>query len=163
MRKINHLNPALFLAVLFLLMFPAGVFANVTKEEALSTAKAKVPSGCAVTEVSFNKKAGTWECEFLSKDKKKEYEVVVEAASGKVLKLEMEKVYDKGGKSVCITASKAKKAVLKRFKGVTVTRVRKAKDDGRYIFRVWFKSAAFHGDAEVNAKTGVVNEWRKFF
>ena len=163
MKRNSHLKSVLSMTLLFLLIFQVSAFASVTKEEALNTAKELVPADCKATEVSCNKKTHVWECEFLTKNKRIEYEVEVDEITGKVKKLEREKIFDKGGKYVRITKAKAKKAVLKLFPDVVITKVKKAKDGGKYIYRVWLTGDGFRGDAEVNAQTAAINEWTKFF
>ena len=83
--------------------------------------------------------------------------------TGEVKKQEMENKADKGGRVVGIRKSVAEKAVRKLFRDAVVTRSKKCMDGGFYIFRVWFRSDAYMGNAEVNAKTGRVIEWTKFF
>lgn len=159
MKNRTHVSALLILAVTCILSFGISAFANVTGDQALAIAQKLVPSCCKVTEVSHHEKDLEWECEFLTKNKKAEYEVVIDETTGKVKKLEMELRHDKGGCRVKISKCKAKKAVLKKFRNAVITRVKKCKDDGFYIYRVWFKGEGYTADAEVNAKTGKVNEW----
>lgn len=165
MKRINrkHLTPALFLTAFFLLAFGITAFANVTKEEALDIAAKVVPAGCTVTELSYDEEDHEWECEFLTKNKVAEYEVNVHEATGRITKIEMEKRHDKGGCHSCISKKRAKKAVTKKFPDAVVTKTKRCKDDGRYIVRVWFYGNGYTGDAEVNASTGKINEWTKYF
>ena len=161
--KRKKLTPALFLTAFFLLSIGTTAFANVTKEEALDIAAKYVPAGCRVTELSYDEESHEWECEFLSKKKANEYEVNVSEATGKVTKIEMEKRHDKGGCCFCISKKRAEKAVKKKFPDAAVTKVKRCKDNGRSIIRVWFCGNGYTGDAEVNASTGKINEWTMFF
>lgn len=159
MKRITRVSALLLLAIMSMLSFGINAFANVTQDQALAIAQKLVPGCCKVTEVSRHEKDLEWECEFLTKNKKAEYEVVVDETTGKVKKLEMEMKHDKGGCRVSINKCKAKKSVLKKFQNAVITKVKKCKDDGFYIYRVWFHGDGYTADAEVNAKTGKVNEW----
>ena len=158
-----HVVPMFLLAVIFTLSLGISASAKVTKEEALNLAKKQVPSCCKVTEVSYDEETHQWECEFLTKRKKAEYEIRVDEETGKIVKIEMEKQCDKGGRCVRISKKKAKKAVMKKFKDATVTKVKLCRDDGFLIFRVSFYGNGYTGNAEVNARTGKINEWTQLF
>ena len=151
------------LFAMVLMTFHISAFADLTKAEALGIARQAVPSGCKVTEVSYDKKDKDWECEFLTKNKKIEYEIKVDGVTGKITKKEMEKQCDKGGCCVRISKKRARNAVAKLFRDAVITKVWKCKDDGFYIYRVLFHGDGYRCNAEVNASTGVVNEWTKYF
>lgn len=163
MKKRLHIFPLFLLTFIFMLSLGISVSAQLTKEEALDRAKKLVPASCKITEVSYDKETHEWECEFLTKNKSCEYEIKVDDNTGKITKIEMEKRRDKGGCFVRISKKRAKKAVTKKFKDAVVTKVKRCKDDGFYIFRVWFYGKGYTGNAEVNASTGKINEWTKYF
>ena len=153
------------LFVICLMAFGISAMADLTKAEILTIARAEVPSGCRLTEASYDKKEKVWECEYLTRNKKIEYEITVEAVSGKVKKKEMENKCNKGAKCDCKSVSKKKvrASVRKLFEDAAITKVKKCRDDGFWIYRVWFHGDGYRGNAEVNAATGVVIEWTKFF
>ena len=163
--KKNRLISALMLFVICLLSFGISAVADLTKAEILAIAKAEVPSGCRMTEADYDKENKEWECEYLTRNKKKEYEIIVDAVSGRVKRKEMENKYDKGAKCGCKSVSKKKvrASVKKLFEDAVITKVKKCKDDGYWIYRVWFHGDGYRANAEVNAATGKVIEWTKYF
>ena len=146
-----------------ILLFGMNAFAQTGKEAALAAAKKEVPSGYKLKDSDHDTEDHQWEFEFLSKNKKTSYEVTVHDTTGKVLKTEMEKRYDNGGKKVVLSKSKAKKTVRKVFKGAKIKSVKKKKDDGRYTYKVKFTYKKASGKAEVNAQTGKVIEWTLYY
>ena len=122
--------------VLCLLLIVPAVLAEVTQQEALQIAKQQVPASYKLFDV--DRERTSYEFEFRSANKKLEYEVTIDKATGKVLEIEFERRNAKGGTSFKITQSKAKKLAKQQFPGATVKKVTKQRSEG-CVYKVKLK------------------------
>ena len=132
----------------------------LSKSNALKIARKTLPSQGYL--IKSEHKKGLWEFTFKNKNRKIEWEVEVSESAKMALKLEMERKQYEGGRRYKISSAKAKSNVLKKFKNITVTKVRKTRDDG-LIYRVSFKHKKYTATADVNAQTGKVQGYTKNF
>ena len=132
----------------------------LSKSNALKIARKALPSQGYL--IKSEHKKGLWEFTFKNKNRKIEWEVEVSESAKMALKLEMERKQYEGGRRYKISSAKAKSNVLKKFKNITVTKVRKTRDDG-LIYRVSFKHKKYTATADVNAQTGKVQGYTKNF
>jgi uncharacterized membrane protein YkoI len=132
----------------------------LSKNKALTIARNALPSVGYLQKTKHKK--GLWDFTFKNKNRKIEWEVKVSESAKMAIKLEMERKQYEGGKVYKISSSAAKKAVLKKFKNITVTKVSKTRDDGR-IYRVSFKHKKYTATADVNAQSGKVQGYTKNF
>ena len=132
----------------------------LSKSNALKIARKALPSQGYL--IKSEHKKGLWEFTFKNKNRKIEWEVKVSESAKMAIKLEMERKQYEGGKVYKISSNAAKNAVLKKFKNITVTKVRKTRDDG-LIYRVSFKHKKYTATADVNAQTGKVQGYTKRF
>ena len=159
----KQIKAGIIIALGLLLSMSVVSLAQVSERAALQAAKKEIPKSCTLQKSEHDGEDGEWEFDFLTRNRKTEYEVTVNADTGAVRKVEMEQRGDRGGKKVKITVKKAKKAVKKLFGVIRITSAKKKKDDGRYIFRIRFTADGYTGEAEVNAATGKVIEWTKYY
>lgn len=132
----------------------------LSKSNALKIARKTLPSQGYL--IKSEHKKGLWEFTFKNKNRKIEWEVEVSESAKMALKLEMERKQYEGGRRYKISSAKAKSNVLKKFKNITVTKVRKTRDDG-LIYRVSFKHKKYTATADVNAQSGKVQGYTKNF
>ncbi|WP_352403141.1 PepSY domain-containing protein [Kandleria vitulina] len=132
----------------------------LSKSNALKIARKALPSQGYL--IKSEHKKGIWDFTFKNKNRKIEWEVEVSESAKMALKLEMERKQYEGGRRYKISSAKAKSNVLKKFKNITVTKVRKTRDDG-LIYRVSFKHKKYTATADVNAQTGKVQGYTKNF
>ena len=132
----------------------------LSKSNALKIARKALPSQGYL--IKSEHKKGLWEFTFKNKNRKIEWEVEVSESAKMALKLEMERKQYEGGRRYKISSAKAKSNVLKKFKNITVTKVRKTRDDG-LIYRVSFKHKKYTATADVNAQSGKVQGYTKNF
>jgi uncharacterized membrane protein YkoI len=132
----------------------------LSKSNALKIARKALPSQGYL--IKSEHKKGIWDFTFKNKNRKIEWEVEVSESAKMALKLEMERKQYEGGRRYKISSAKAKSNVLKKFKNITVTKVRKTRDDG-LIYRVSFKHKKYTATADVNAQTGKVQGYTKRF
>ena len=159
----KKISAGILLILVLVLTMSAAASASVSKEAALEAAKKVIPASCKLKKAELDKEDREWEFEFLSRNKKTKYEVTVHTETGAVKEAEMERRYDNGGRSVKISSKKAKKAVKKLFGKIRITSAKKRKDDGKYVFKIRFTAKGYKGKAEVNAATGKVIEWTKYY
>lgn len=94
----------------------------------------------------------------------KRYELVYNAASGKLLEYKWEIVSTKASASnKYISAEKAKSIAQKKAPGATVVKVEYDNDDGMQVYDVSMVEGMYEYDVTIDAKTGQVIEFDKDF
>ena len=149
--------------VMMLCAFSAQAASKIDYDAALKAARKCVPSGSKVVDYEWDKEDNEWDFEFVTKDKKRDYDVKVNGTSGKVKEADMEVRHVKKTKTYKISKKKAQSIVKKYFKNVTIKSTKKATDDGCKVYKVRFTTPKYKGKAHVHGKTGKVIEWEKDF
>lgn len=92
----------------------------------------------------------------------KQYELVYDSKTGKLLEYEWEiHTVKKTSSASYIGVEKAKKIALKKAPNATVTKVKFDKDDGVAIYEVDMAEGNYEYEVEINAKTGKIIKFEK--
>ena len=151
----------ILIAVLMLGCMSAPAYAAVTKKEAQKIARQYVPAKSKLVETEWSKKSKTWEFEFLTQNKKQEYEVTVAKATGKVKKVEMELRNVRKATKYSIKKAAAKEALLAAFPDAANITIKKVTDEGSKIYKITFTTSEYKGEVKVHGETGKIIEWEK--
>ena len=84
------------------------------------------------------------------------YEVDVDPKTGSIVQVDIDVPGEKGGSSVVITPEQAKAALLVLWPEAEIFLTTEDRDDGRYEYQLYFRTADFIGRAELNAETGAL-------
>lgn len=92
---------------------------------------------------------------------KKQYELVYDSKSGKLLEFEWELSTSGSSTSKYIGAAKAKAIALKKVPGATVIKVEFDHDDGVAVYEVEMIKGRYEYEMKINAKSGKIIEYEK--
>lgn len=93
----------------------------------------------------------------------KQYKLVYDAKSGKLLEYEWEITENHSSSSKYIGAAKAKEIALKKVPGATVVKVEFDHDDGMAVYEVELIKGNYEYELKINAKNGAIIEFEKDF
>ena len=85
-------------------------------------------------------------------------EVKIDPKTGGVVHVEVDVPGEKGGASAVLTPEQAQAALLALYPDADIFLTSQERDDGRYEYRLHFRTAAYLGRAELNAETGALME-----
>ena len=148
--------------LVFACLFSMAAYAGVSKSSALKTARKIVPKTYKLTEVERDDDTGDWELEFFSPHYKIEYEVNINSRTGAVRRVEKDWKGPRPSGNMKISKARAITIASRQFRGITITGIKKQKDNGRWIWRVMFDGTDCSGLIMINA-IGKIQGWEKKF
>lgn len=160
-RKLTRIAALILAVILVLGCADALAAGRVSRQTALKTAKKHVPSTAKLTDSEWDKEDGEWEFKFITANRKKAYEVIIDGKTGRLKEIEMKVLNVPKAKKYAVTKKAAEKAVLKAFKSAKDLSIRKRKDDGSRIYEVTFKTSKYRCEVKVHGETGKIIEWEK--
>lgn len=136
----------------------------ITIEKARTIAVKSVGGNVTEIELKRKKSGGTYEVEVQSKGY--EYDLIIDAKSGKILKKEKDDLDDLDDDDVInfkkkyITAAAAEKIALKKANG-TVVKTALENDDNRVIYEIEIESKTHEYEFDIDAISGKILEFDK--
>lgn len=132
------------------------------KEVVLNHAKVSA-SQATFTEIELDRDDNRWEYEIDFRTSTAKYEYEIDAVTGKILDVEVERIKSSSSTSTYIGTDKAKSIALSHAKlsasQVRFEKVKLEKDDGVYYYEVEFLANGLEYEYEINAKTGKIVDW----
>ena len=132
------------------------------KEVVLNHAKVSA-SQATFTEIELDRDDNRWEYEIDFRTSTAKYEYEIDAVTGKILDVEVERIKSSSSTSTYIGTEKAKSIALSHAKlstsQVRFEKVKLEKDDGVYYYEVEFLANGLEYEYEINAKTGKIVDW----
>ena len=138
----------------------------ISLQEAKQVATQKVKGGI-VTEIELDKDDGRYHFDIDLKDEKYEYDLEVDAYTGKIIKFEKEvekerkQVNKQQVKSAKLLTEEEAIAVAKKRASGTVKEIELGEDDGRKVYEIEMRDGEFKYEIELDAKTGEILEFEK--
>lgn len=143
----------LFLLLTVLILSVAAAMASQADPEA--AARSVVPASAEL--LRTRTEDGLLECYFRTPDGSL-YEVNIDPADTRVVRVEMDAADQRGGASVDLTPEEAEAVLLTVYPQAIIHLVQQERDDGRHHYELHFSTDVFLGHAEVNAETGALME-----
>lgn len=143
----------IFLLLTVLILSAAGALASQADPE--TAARSVVPASAEL--LRTRTEDGLLECHFRTPDGSL-YEVNIDPADTRVVRVEMDAADQRGGASVDLTPEEAEAALLTVYPQAVIHLVQQERDDGRHHYELHFSTDVFLGHAEVNAETGALME-----
>ncbi len=143
----------------------AGGIAVISFEEAKQIALETVP-GALITDVELDRKKGTLVYEIELYQDLREIELVIDAATGALLKQKEEPADDNAKlpeiPSDYISPEEAKQIALKKAAAnAVITEFEVDRDDGKFVYEMELYADQIQIEAEINAQTGAIIKWKE--
>ena len=143
----------------------AGGIAVISFEEAKQIALETVP-GALITDVELDRKKGTLVYEIELYQDLREIELVIDAATGALLKQKEEPADDNAKlpeiPSDYISPEEAKQIALKKAAAnAVITEFEVDRDDGKFVYEMELYADQIQIEAEIDAQTGAIIKWKE--
>lgn len=145
----------LTLTLVALGVLSTSVMAFASNNDAVAAAKAEVPANCKV--VNYHLDDGKYDVDFKDAEGTR-YEVEVLALTNKVLEVEIDRMVYTKSANVVINQEQAKEIVLQAYPDAKNLSVFTDRDDNMVEYEVYFSTAKFRGQADVNPETGALGD-----